>query len=171
MKQLTRSSMDQLRRSLAGLRTPGLGDRPLKTAIEQFCQELTERSGLTVDCRICEKAAILPPAISEVLWRAVHEGLANAEKHSHARAIQVSLELDGCGDNSKGLQAGSTPVQATLQVVDDGVGMPAGPESTPGHYGLRGLRERVEGLGGTFNISKGNPKGVRLEFRIPVVSL
>jgi len=36
MKNLTRTSMEQLRRSLAGLRTPGLGDRALKGAIEEL---------------------------------------------------------------------------------------------------------------------------------------
>jgi signal transduction histidine kinase len=58
-----------------------------------------------------------------------------------------------------------------LRVADDGCGMPGDSEGKPGHYGLRGLRERIEGLGGTFRISTPNPEGTTLEARIPLISL
>ena len=57
-----------------------------------------------------------------------------------------------------------------LQVEDDGIGPDGASESKPGHYGLRGLRERVEGLGGHFTLAKASPAGTLLEARIPVLT-
>ncbi|HWI59663.1 MAG TPA: sensor histidine kinase, partial [Bacillota bacterium] len=155
MKQLTRTSMEQLRRSLAGLRAPGLGERPLSQALCALGQEVAERTGLTVDCQVPTAADTLPPAVAEALWRVTQEGLANIEKHAQAQTAQISLLLE--------LR------QVRLRVRDDGRGLPAEAEAKPGHYGLRGLRERIEGLGGEFTISPAQPHGTLLEARIPLI--
>jgi signal transduction histidine kinase len=57
-----------------------------------------------------------------------------------------------------------------LQVTDDGIGLPPDAERKPGHFGLRGLRERVEGLGGTFALTSGTSGGTIVEARIPVIA-
>jgi two-component system, NarL family, sensor histidine kinase UhpB len=54
-----------------------------------------------------------------------------------------------------------------VTVTDDGQGLP--PDwSRPGHFGLRGLAERVEHVGGTFNVGNGPTGGVRLLANIPL---
>jgi signal transduction histidine kinase len=53
-------------------------------------------------------------------------------------------------------------------VHDDGVGLPADAERRPGHFGLRGLRERVEGLGGTLTLSGESNQGTVVEARLPI---
>ena len=156
MKNLARTSMEQLRRSLAGLRTPGLGDRALKGAIEELGVEISKRSGLKITTTVPRELDRLPPAVSEGLWRFAQEALRNAERH--ARARKVSLE----GEHR--------PNEVLVRVTDDGCGIPADGEGKPGHYGLRGLRERIEGLGGTFRVSATNPNGTTLEARIPLIS-
>jgi signal transduction histidine kinase len=60
--------------------------------------------------------------------------------------------------------------EVVLHVRDDGVGLPPGAEEKPGHYGLRGLRERVEGLGGTFWLTSAEPRGTLIEVRIPLIA-
>ncbi len=156
LQKLTRSSMDGLRRSLANLRTSGLGDRPLAGSLQTLCAEAGRRSGAAVDCRVAEGANALPPAVAEVLWRIVQEGLTNVEKHAHAQNVAVNLALP--------------PKEVVLRISDDGVGLPRGAEDKPGHYGLRGLRERVEGLGGTFTIAFAGTAGTVIEARIPVIA-
>ena len=52
MKMLTRTSMEQLRRSLAGLRAPGLGEHPLAQAIAELCTEVAGRAGCKVDYQV-----------------------------------------------------------------------------------------------------------------------
>ena len=89
----------------------------------------------------------------EALWRVSQEGLANVEKHAYAREASLRLRL--------------LPGSVELQVQDNGAGLPAEAESKPGHYGLRGLRERVEGLGGSLTLAPGDPSGTVLVAKIP----
>jgi signal transduction histidine kinase len=155
MQKLTRSSMEDLRRSLANLRAAGLGERALAEALRALCAEAGGRLAATVDCQVDERAGTLPPAVAEVLWRVAQEGLTNSEKHAQARHVQVRLNVQAKA--------------VVLQVSDNGIGVAPGAEEKAGHYGLRGLRERVEGLGGTFTVGAGVGNGAVIEARIPVM--
>jgi signal transduction histidine kinase len=156
LQKLTRSSMEDLRRSLANLRTSGLGDRPLTESLQTLCAEAGKRCGVVIDCQVAEGTDTLPPAVAEVLWRVAQEGLTNIEKHAHAHHVQMNLTLQ--------------PKEIVLRVSDDGAGLPPRAEEKPGHYGLRGLRERVEGLGGTFAVAAAGRGGTVIEARIPVIA-
>jgi signal transduction histidine kinase len=153
MKKLTRSSMESLRRSLANLRTPGLGDRPLSEALRQLCSEISQRTGLRIESELAPGADRLPPAVAEALWRVAQEGLTNVERHAQARSVRLSLSV--------------LASEVLLVVADDGLGLPAEAEGKPGHYGLRGLRERVEGLGGGFSLGAVPTGGAVIQARIP----
>jgi signal transduction histidine kinase len=155
MKALTRSSMDDLRRSLAGLRAPGLEEHPLRPALQALCVDFGQHTGLEVTCQVDEGADNLRPALAEALWRVAQEALTNVERHAQARTVQVSL---GC-----------EPRSATLCVADDGVGLPPGAEARSDRFGLRGMRERVEGLGGTL-LLRGGQGGTVVEASLPVIA-
>jgi signal transduction histidine kinase len=155
MQKLTRAAMEDLRRSLANLRAHGLGDRPLAGTLRLLGEEIAKRSGLNIECHLGDHTDRLPPAVAEVLWRVAQEGLTNVEKHARARHARVSLSLE--------------PTEVRLQVSDNGVGLRPDAEETPGHYGLRGMRERVEGLGGTFTVAPAGSQGTLIEVRIPVI--
>jgi signal transduction histidine kinase len=155
MKALTRSSMDALRRSLAGLRAPGLEERALQPALQALCVDFGQRTGLEVTYQVDEGADGLRPALAEALWRVAQEALTNVERHAQARAVQVSLRCE--------------PRSAVLRVADDGVGLPTGAESSPNRFGLRGMRERVEGLGGTLTL-QGGQGGTLVEASLPVIA-
>lgn len=152
LKALTRSSMDSLRRSLDGLRAPGLGDRPLRQALQTLSEELSQRAGVKVDCRLSERADQLNPTVAETVWRVTQEALTNVERHAHAHQVQVTLDVVG-GD-------------VVLRVADDGVGLSPEAQTRPGHYGLRGIRERVEGLGGELRLHNSGGATV-VEARLP----
>jgi two-component system sensor histidine kinase UhpB len=92
--------------------------------------------------------------VSLALYRAAQEGITNALRHGKARHLQLSLQ-EVAGD-------------VTLELVDDGTGMPPEDPQRGGHYGLRWLAERVEGLGGTLGIERAVPHGVRLKVRLPL---
>jgi len=156
MQDLTRSSMEELRRSLANLRTSGLGDHPLTGSLRTLCDAAARRSGATIDCQVATGADALPPRVAEVLWRVAQEGLTNIEKHAHAHRVEMNLSL---------------PLNAVvLRLADDGAGLRPGAADKPGHYGLRGLRERVEGLGGTFTIAPAETNGTLIQARIPLIA-
>lgn len=155
MKELTRSSMDSLRRSLAGLRAPGLGDSTLRPALQALCLDFGQRTGLEVTCRIDEGADALRPPLAEALWRITQEALTNIEKHALARRARVTLSCE--------------PSSVILQVTDDGVGLSPGAEATSNRFGLRGMRERAEGLGGRLML-QGDENGTTVEAYLPVIT-
>jgi signal transduction histidine kinase len=154
MKAMTRSSMDTLRSSIAGLRAPGLKDRALRPALQALCVDLSQRTGLEVACQIDPAADDLRPAMAEALWRITQEALTNVEKHAQARSVTVSLACQ--------------PDAVTLRVADDGVGLPPGAKARPNRFGLRGMRERVEGLGGTLAL-EGGGTGTVVQARLPLI--
>lgn len=155
LKALTRSSLADLRRSLDGLRAPGLGERKLSEALPALCVEAGRRAALEVVCRVPPEADSLSPAVQEALWRVAQESLTNVEKHARARRVHMRLELQ--------------PDAATLTIQDDGIGIPPGAEARRGHYGLRGMRERVEGLGGAFTLASGKDGGALVTAVLPLV--
>lgn len=97
----------------------------------------------------------LGPSVTLAIYRVVQEGLINALRHAQASRIAVSVQSDAhC---------------IVVTVADDGVGMPPG-EAPPGHFGLRGLQERISRLGGVFRIERNEPRGVRLVAEIPLTA-
>ncbi len=156
MQKLSRSSMDELRRALDNLRASGLGDRALAAALQDLCADTTKHFNVPVDCKLAASTDALPRAVAEVLWRVAQEGLTNIGRHAQARSVQMKLDV--------------LPKEIILRVADDGVGLPPGAEDKPGHYGLRGLRERVEGLGGTFTLATPAGGGTILEARLPIIT-
>lgn len=153
LKDVARSNMGELRRALTGLRSAGLGDRPLAEALQNLSVETGQRTGLELACHAAAAGPRLPPATAETLWRVAQEALTNVERHAQAHRVELCLEIG--------------PSSAVLRVTDDGRGLPPDAETRPGHYGLRGLRERVEGLGGRLTLR--GEAGTVVEASIPVV--
>lgn len=155
LKALTRASMDSLRHTLTGLRTPGLNQRPLAQTLADLCAETSQRTGLNVKCNIDPNVDRLSPAMTEALWRVIQEALMNVEKHAAARSVEIDLAVK--------------VEEVTLCVADDGLGLPSDYTRRPGHYGLQGMRERLEGLGGTLKWGKNGQTGTLVEAHLPLI--
>jgi two-component system sensor histidine kinase UhpB len=97
--------------------------------------------------------AQLGPSVTLAIYRVVQEGLINALRH--ARASRVDIDVS------------SNAYRIVVNVADDGIGMPTD-ETPPGHFGLRGLAERITRLGGVFSVNRGEPHGVCLSAEIPL---
>jgi two-component system, NarL family, sensor histidine kinase UhpB len=87
-------------------------------------------------------------------YRVVQEGLVNALRHARAHHVMIEVRADG--------------EAMVVAVNDDGVGLPQ-QWARPGHFGLRGLKERVEHLGGKLEVRNREPHGVSLTAQIPLV--
>jgi len=98
-------------------------------------------------------ASDLGPSVMLAVYRVVQEGLINAIRHAQAARVDVRVQ--------------SEANRLIITITDDGVGL-SGDWSRPGHFGLRGLAERVEHLGGTLSIGVREPHGARLTAEIPV---
>jgi signal transduction histidine kinase len=95
----------------------------------------------------------LPANYEVVLLRATQEALSNVRKHAAAKAVRVSLTFPPDG-----------PASAVLEVSDDGRGFD--PLQATG-YGLRGMRSRVEQVGGTLEIASGAGAGTSVRVLVP----
>jgi signal transduction histidine kinase len=155
MKTLTRTSMETLRRTLAGLRAPGLNHRPLAQALSELSQEINQRTPLEISCRVAPEVDRLSPAMAETLWRVIQEALMNVEKHATAQRVQIDVDM--------------RPTVVALRVADDGIGLPPNLTNRPGHYGLRGMRERIEGLGGVLTVGGNGQAGTVIEASLPLI--
>jgi two-component system sensor histidine kinase UhpB len=97
--------------------------------------------------------ADLGPSVALTIYRVVQEGLINAVRHAQPSQVDVSVQTDA--------------EQIVVTVTDDGVGLPTD-WARPGHFGLRGLAERVEHVGGTFSVGNRPTRGVQVLAKIPL---
>ena len=165
-KEIARTSMKELRASIANLRSPALELEPACRAISRYAREMAQRTGLRVSYDLHPDIEGLPEPVEETLWKVGQEALTNVEKHAHAQ--NVVLHISRRGDH------------VLMRVQDDGVGLPqelwqehedgqitcTSPE---GHYGLSGMFERVESIGGHLYLRPGAERGTSVEVELPLV--
>jgi signal transduction histidine kinase len=116
---------------------------------------LAEGGGLTVALTVDPATAGLPDRLAGVVYRVVQEALTNVRRHARDATrvdVRVDVDLDEAPDRAPGGRV------VTVTVTDDGAGAPPDPE--PG-YGLRGMRERVESVGGSLVAGPAPDRGPR----------
>ncbi len=146
---LASEALADVRRSVSALRADPSTSRPLAENLESLLAE-TRSAGVEVSLEVRGQPRPLPEAVEFTLFRTAQEGLTNVRKH--ARASQSSLALDYGGN------------RVVLEVRDNGVGS----EDLEGGYGLTGLRERVDLLSGSLQITTSPGQGFCLRVELPV---
>lgn len=166
-KQIARETMTALRASIANLRSPTLEHEPIGQALARATTELAQRAGLHVEYTFEDTIDRLPETLEEALWKVCQEAFANIEKHAHARQIHIYIS--------------QRDQNLVLHISDDGVGLPptlcqTQPDgrqiysSPKGHYGLRGMRERIESIGGHLMLRSTQGEGTIIEAELPLAS-
>ena len=135
-----------VRRIVEGLRPAALDDLGLEESLHQ----LADRAALPVSVESAPLPA-LPAAVEVAAFRIVQEALTNVSRHAAARSARVRLRV--CEQNLE------------VCVEDDGVGVVV---PRPGGVGLGSMRERAEGIGGTFELAAVPGEGTRLSARLPL---
>ncbi len=163
-KEIVRSTMSEMRASLANLRSPISTQQSIAEMLARRAREGSERAGFHVTYHLQADLGEIRAPVREALYRIGAEALTNIEKHAHAQA--VTLSLSRCAES------------ISLQIEDDGVGLPAlvaagprttdAPASPAGHYGITGMRERAEALGGRLSLSPRPDGGAIVEATIPL---
>lgn len=164
-KEIARETMTVLRASIADLRSPALEREPINHALSRSARELTQRTGLRVTYTLQADIERLPEPIEETLWKVSQEAFTNIEKHAHASHVQVRISWQD--------------EKLLMLIHDDGIGLPQQlcqsqkdnslEDSSPeGHYGLRGMFERVEAIGGHLTLHSGEEQGTTIEIELPL---
>lgn len=151
-RELVRETMGALRHSLADLRAPLPSHHDLPGALRRLATELAARSTLEIALDLPTEAGP-PPTQAEALWLIAREALSNVERHAAAASVLVAL-----------CHKGDT---WALRVGDDGCGIKPADLDRPGHFGLTGMRERAEALGGSLSVGPRPGGGTLVEAYIP----
>lgn len=126
-------------------------ERRLKRELEIFCA----RTGFKLDFRCAIGAHNLPLPIERELYFTLREGILNAVRHSRATVLHLLLK--------------TTPQGCEARLSDNGGGFDASTEAS-GHYGLKGMRERIRKIGGELSLDTAPGKGTEIRITIPFES-
>jgi signal transduction histidine kinase len=125
----------------------------LAPALEELARTTRERTGLA--CRF--ESGSIPSIEGKVaathLYRIAQEAVSNAVRHSRAKTIWLRL------NNSNG--------QLSLEIEDDGVGLPQAAQREAGGMGLHIMDYRARAIGGRLSLSQGTNAGTRVCCCVP----
>jgi len=160
--QLAREGLAETRRAVGALRADPRPATPAAADIQALVSDYRSASNAKVTVTIDGNADRLSDEIGQTLVRVVQESLTNVRKHAPGAAVTIELH------------AGSAPAEALELIVANG---PA-PDGEAGHellsrsgggYGLQGMRERAEALGGTVETGP-DDGGWRVRIRVPATT-
>jgi two-component system sensor histidine kinase UhpB len=137
------------------LRPMALGHVPLRDLLSELVRERARQNPQIAFSLSADKLMrSYGDSIDLTIYRCVQESLTNAIRHAQAR--HVGVEIGEVGDGDPALE---------LTVCDDGRGIDP---ITPMGFGLRGMQERVQGLGGSYKVEGAGGRGTRVRIVIPV---
>ena len=158
IRHMIAALIEDVRRAVRALRPIYLEDLGLLPALEMLTHDLEKTAGLHATFASAGAAARLTPEREIAVYRFAQEALSNVARHAGAKMVRVSAAF-GAGE-------------FVLCVQDDGKGFTA-PErvsdlAAAGHYGLMGMQERAELIGGRLNIQSAPGSGATVELRVPL---
>nr|WSZ19054.1 sensor histidine kinase [Streptomyces canus] len=150
VQEITRGSLDEVRRLVRRLRPGVLEDLGLVSALTSLTSEFATHVGLRVVRRFETGLPALDHQTELVLYRVAQEALTNAARHAEAGQVEVSLRHTG--------------EAVVLAVVDDGRGTGVAREGA----GMRGMRERALLIGATLDVTSQPQAGTTVRLTVPL---
>jgi PAS domain S-box-containing protein len=152
--RLLREAMAETRRLISGLRPPILEDAGVVDALDYLITEQRQRGCPEIEFVHPDQFERLAPLLKSAIFRIVQECLTNACRYSQSQKIRI--ELGRSGD------------RVQVEVCDWGIGFdPA--QVGSGHYGLQGIRQRAQVLGGSATIDAAPGRGTRVRVDLPLL--
>jgi two-component system sensor histidine kinase DesK len=142
VEHTSRAALADVREAISGYRGQGLAAELLRA------RQTLQTAGITVDCEASDVP--LSPAQETVLALALREAVTNVVRHAQAQTCSVRLGRD--------------EQRCTLEIADNGCGA-----DTPEGNGLRGMRERLESIGGS--LQRQTAAGTRLVIHLPLAPM
>lgn len=151
-KGLATDALSEARSAITGLRPAVLDDLGLGAGLESLARSI---DGVEADVEITEER--LPSHMEMAIYRIAQEALQNVAKHAEASHLT--------------LQFGPTEEGVRLAITDDGGGLPeqwVAMAEDRGSYGMAGMRERAELIGGRFAVTSRPGRGTTIEVDVPL---
>jgi len=152
-----RATLAEVRQYMAALRAKEGGEINLPSTVARLVDDVRRQTGLRVEMEEQGPERELEPPLERAVMRIVGESLRNVAQHAHANAAKLRLEY---GQN-----------EISVIVEDDGVGFDTEPTiasaTERGHFGLAGMRERAESIGGSLTILSQPGQGSVVTAKLP----
>ncbi len=153
-KQLGSKALQEVRQSVATLRLQPIQGKTLEAAIVALLEDLTRSTGIVPTAEFTI-ATHLNTEYQTALYRITQEALTNIIKYAQATAVSLKLTAQ--------------PTNINLIIQDNGRGFVLA-QTTSG-FGLQGMRERADSLGGTCNISTNPGQGCKILIHLPGLTI
>ena len=150
------AGVDLKRRIIEELRPTLLDNVGLFAALRWLLKETCANAGLACVESYPDEEPRFKSEASIALFRIAQEAFSNVLKHSKARTVDISLDMD---DET-----------LLMRIADDGVGIPAGRLNAIGSHGLASMRHRIRALGGRLDVRGPASGGTMLIVQIPVAN-
>ena len=144
---LARAGLREARRSVLALRPHSLQDATLCMALDDLLKRMTDGSGLQAEFHLEGDEPAMPAEWEEGLLRVAQESLTNTIKHAKAKNFRATLTI------------GAKEIQ--FRLVDDGSGFDLHAEHEG--FGLLGMKERVDQMGGQFILRSMPGQGTEIQ--------
>jgi signal transduction histidine kinase len=148
-----KSTLEEARQAVWDLRHYEDGVSAIERLLN-LAHKLGAEHGIRVQAEAAGEPPMLDPAIDRALLLAGREALRNAVRHADPPSIRIS--------------AWSENRRLTLEIVDDGAGFDPGAIYDDGHFGIQGMRERIEQAGGEFEIQSRRGAGTKVRMTLPL---
>jgi len=147
--------VEEGRNTVRGLRTSAGSADDLEHAFSRVPRELSMKQEIGFRVIVEGPALPLQPAVRNDIYSIGREALVNAFRHSRASDIEVEVEY--------------AAHELRVLVRDNGCGIDPGVlhSGRDGHWGLLGMRERAQRIGGKLKVSSGGAKGTEIDLRVP----
>jgi two-component system sensor histidine kinase UhpB len=159
IRQIATDSITCLRSIIYDLRPAILDDLGLLPAIRWYAQTNLEGAGINVELDFPDDIPSLPQPIATTFFRVLQEGVNNIIRHSQSKNVSITL--------------GVLETEVYLRLHDDGHGFnPALIDNAAidmQHWGLIGIQERIELVGGKMNIHSDPEHGTTLQVNVPIM--
>jgi two-component system NarL family sensor kinase len=149
-QELAAAALDEARSAIAGLRPPVLDDLGLAASLDSLAHSFP-----TLDVRVEAAELRMAEHVETAVYRTAQEALQNVAKHADARSVRLRLLRH--------------QDRVVLEVADDGTGFDTAAPTGPGPtgFGLAGMRERAELLGGQLDLAATPGRGTTVRLTIP----
>jgi signal transduction histidine kinase len=153
MVKMTNEIIHRVQRISSELHPGVLDDLGLIPAIEWYCEEFSERTGIPCALFLGDTEPESPP-LNLALFRIIQEALTNVIRHSQATKVSIQL---------------TTQPEILLTISDNGVGIPAKKVESRKSFGLIGMRQRISQCGGSIEFSGSPGNGSSVLVRVPKI--
>ncbi len=158
LRSLADGALQEVRQISRLIRPQMLDELGLLPTLQWLTRTFGERTGMAIGLVHDGLEARLDPEVETLVFRVVQEALTNVAKHAAAPSAEVRLSRSGA--------------RLGLAIEDRGKGFDAGAVLASGDeertFGLRGMRDRVQLLGGRFSIASTAGKGTRVDVEVPL---